>query len=184
MIVRTLGLAIAVCLILGTAQGQQQPTQAQQPAAWKEFTSKEGHFKVMMPGTPKEMKSKIPGAKGEIIDLTMDMVDAGKFVHVVAYQDNAQAAANAEQEKQALTIARNAIAARFQGKILSTKDVKLADKYDGMEVQIEVPQLNGIYRSRLYLVGKRLYHVTVIGPKELTAGKESDNYLDSFKVTN
>jgi hypothetical protein len=177
MILRTLTWAAVVCLSLQSAQGQE-------PAKWKEFTSKEGQFTIMMPGTPKETKSQIPGANKTPIDLTMVMVDAGKFVHVVAYQDNAQAAGSPEQEKQALIIARNAIAARFKGKILSTKDLKLADKYGGMEIQVEIPELHGIYRSRLYLVGKRLYHVTVIGPKELTSTKDSDNYLDSFKVMN
>jgi hypothetical protein len=37
-------------------------------------------------------------------------------------------------------------------------------------------------RCRVYLVGKRLYHVLVIGTNDYATSKEADKFLESFRL--
>jgi hypothetical protein len=159
-------LGLFACLLAATAR-------AGDPADLKEFTSKEGGFTIMMPGTPKEMK---------VSGQTMFLIDQGTKGYLVSYLDNAALGnAAADVVKKSLENGRDAAVASFKGKLLSTKEVKLGD-YPGLEFQIEAPKL-GIYRSRIYQVKDRLYQVVVMGPTDAATSKLADRFLDSFKLT-
>jgi hypothetical protein len=172
MNLRTVTVGTIVFLGLGfeQAHGQQK---------WSEFKSQSGGFKVLMPGTPKEQKVKIPGPNGTKIDQTVFMVDGGSVAHLVAFQVNT---AEADNVTKALQAVRDGVAQNFKGKVLESKDVKLAGKYPGLEFQVEVPQFKAVYRSRVYFVGKSFYQVTVLGPMDVVTSQDSDRYLDSFAL--
>ena len=170
---QVVSVGVIFCLSVGftAAAGQ---------ATWKEFQSKEGGFKILLPGTPKEQKMNIPLPNGGTIEQRQFLVDAGSVAHVMAFQDNA---AVADDPEKALGNVRDAVAKNFMAKVQSSKSVKLSDKYPGLEFLIESPQPKIAYRSRAYLVGKRLYQVSVVGPMAVVTSAESDRYFDSFALT-
>jgi hypothetical protein len=173
---RLLAIGLSLFVFLG------QPwTLAQEKGKWQEFSSKEGRFTVLMPGIPNAKKNNIPGPDDSIVQQKIFLVDNKTAAYLVAYQDNPAEIGKAEENK-ALEKMRDGVKDQFKGKLLETKDMKLADKYKGIEFQVEIAEPKGIYRSRIYLVGKRLYQVSVVGMADIATSKESDQFLDSFKL--
>jgi hypothetical protein len=175
---------LALTAILGALVHLSPPdAPGQEPAQFKEFTANDGGFTVLMPDTPKEDKTDLATADGTKVVQYQYLVDGGTKAHLVTYQDNPAAVEKADQVQKVLEGGRDNAVTNLKGKLLLSKELKLADKHSGMEFQIEVPSLKSIYRSRIYLVGKRLYQIVVLGPKEFVDSKESDSFLDSFKLT-
>ena len=77
---------------------------------------------------------------------------------------------------------RDGNAAGVGGKVLKDKEITLGmDKVPGRDIVIEKPDLH--YRARIFLAGKRLYQVIVVGSRAAVTAKDADQYLDSFKIT-
>jgi hypothetical protein len=159
-----------VLLATGVARGQEKP-----------FKSLEGGFSVQLPGEPKYKAQKLQGT-----DITQHMFliesKDGKVAHLAAYQvDGNLAGLSKEQKQVVLTRARDSARETFQGKVLADKAIELAG-HPGHEFKISVPNLKAEYRSRVYIVGDRLYQVTILGSREVVDSKEADAYLSSFKL--
>jgi hypothetical protein len=67
----------------------------------------------------------------------------------------------------------------IKGKYLSKKDLQLG-KYPGQTFDAEVA--GSIYRARIYLTGKSLVQIVVLGPKEFVDSAEVKKFLDSLKL--
>jgi hypothetical protein len=177
MIRRAVLSAVVVCLGLAGAR-------ADDAAQWKEYASDEGRFTVKMPGTPKKSKTPIDAPGGKTLDQHQFLIDKGNLAYLVAYQDDPNLKnVNEETAQKVLDAARDAVPKALDGKLLDTRKIKLDDKHLGVEFRVEVASIKGVYRSRIYVVGERIYQITVVGPKEVTSSKESDAYLDSLKLT-
>jgi hypothetical protein len=149
-------------------------------AEWKAFTSKEGKFKVLMPGTPKQEKLDAESDFGKGV-LHMNVVQLGKTMYGANYSDF-PAEIKKFPIKQILDSSRDGAVDNLKGKLAKEKDIKL-DKYPGREVQIEVGEGKQLFRARVYLVDQRLYQVVVFGTKEEATSKEAEKFLDSFMLT-
>jgi hypothetical protein len=168
-------------LLLGLTLSALLAVQEKAAPELKEFSSKEGGFTVLLPGTPQEHISKTGGAEGKEIVNHVFTVKHGSATYTVAYLiDPILAKGKPEDSKKWLESASKAAEATLKGKLLSEKPITL-ETHPGVEFQLEIPG-SGIYRSRAYIVNDRLYQVTVLGPKELAQGKEADRILDSFKL--
>jgi hypothetical protein len=155
-------------------------TSADAPREWKEFASKEGRFKVLMPGTPKKEKAETESDFGKGV-LHMNTVQAGKTMYGANYCDF-PAKIKKVSLKQILDSSRDGAVANLEGKLASEKDIKLG-KYTGREIRINVAGGKQLFRARVYLVEQRLYQVVVFGTREAATSKEADKFLDSFKLT-
>jgi hypothetical protein len=147
---------------------------------WKEFTSKEGRFKVLMPGTPKQTKADAESDFGKGV-LYMNVAEAGRTMYGANYGDY-PAKIKEIPIKQVFDSSRDGAVANLEGKLATEKDIKLG-KHPGREIQIEVAGGKQIFRARVYLVEQRLYQVVVFGTKATAASKEADKFLDSFKLS-
>ena len=68
------------------------------------------------------------------------------------------------------------------GKLHSQKGVTVGtDKLPGREVLIEMPK--HFQRVRCLIVGRRLYMVAALGPKDFVTSKDADKVFDSFEIT-
>jgi hypothetical protein len=158
------------------------PTHADDPREWKEFASKEGRFKVLMPGTPKKDKAETESDFGKGV-LHMNTAQAGKTIYGANYCDF-PAKIRKVPLKQVLDSSRDGAVANLEGKLVSEKDVRLGkQRVPGREIQIDVAGGKRLFRARVYLVEQRLYQVVVFGTKEAATSKETDKFLDSFKLT-
>lgn len=149
------------------------------PTEWKEFASKEGRFKVLMPGTPKQDKAETESDFGKSV-LHMNLARAGKAMYGANYSDFPAEIKKADL-KQLYDSSRDGAVANLEGKLASEKDIKLG-KHPGREIRIDVAKGKQLFRARVYLVGQRLYQVIVLGTPETATSKEADQFLDSFKL--
>jgi hypothetical protein len=152
---------------------------ADDQAEWKEFTSKEGHFKVVMPGTPKQQQFDTESDFGKGV-LHMNSVQAGKTIYGANYCDF-PAEIRKAPIKKVYDSSRDGAVANLEGKLVGEKEITLG-KYPGREIQIEVAGGKQLFRARVFLVEQRLFQVVVMGTKEAAISKEADKFLDSFKL--
>jgi hypothetical protein len=167
-------LLVLLVLAVGAAA-----VSADDKPAWKEFASKEGRFKVLMPGTPtqKQLDTESDFGKGV---LHMNTVQSGKTMYGANYCDF-PAKIKEVPIKQVLDSSRDGAVANLEGKLASEQDLKLGD-HPGREIRIEVAGGKQLFRARVYLVEQRLYQVVVFGTKDAATSKEADKFLDSFQL--
>jgi hypothetical protein len=151
-----------------------------EPPQPKEFVSKEGGFKVLMPGTPKTDKLDSESDFGKGV-LHMNSVQAGMAMYAANYCDFPAEIKKAAL-KQVYDSSRDGAVANMEGKLATEKDIKLGE-HSGREIQIEVAGGSRLFRARVFLVGQRLYQVVVFGTKESASSKDTDKFFDSFKLT-
>jgi hypothetical protein len=169
-------IGLGVLSALGTGDDEQT-------SSLKLFTSKEGNFSVLLPGTPKMEKVPNSDPKLGLPDQYQFNLDRGNGAYTVSYQDNPNLKnASREALEQHLTAARAGIQQGFGGKLLSERRILLDDKYPGLEFVVDIPKASGLFRSRMYLVNGRLHQVIAVGVKEFASSSEADRILDSFKL--
>lgn len=160
------------------------PLLADAPAAQlKEFSSKAGRFSVLLPGTPQQSTVPEPGGNDGAVMQYQFTVDAGNGALVVSYQDNPNLkGASDERLQEALARVQDKVRAGFGGNPVSSKPIKLAGRFPGLDYQCDIPAAGGIYRSRSYLVDTRLYQVIAVGAKEFATSPQTEQVLGSFKL--
>jgi hypothetical protein len=152
---------------------------ADDQADWKEFASKDGRFKVLMRGTPKQNNLDTESDFGKGV-LHMNVVQAGRTMYAANYCDFPAEIKKAPL-KQVYDSSRDGAVANLDGKLASEKDVKLGE-HPGREIKIDVAGGKQLFRARVYLIDQRLYQVVVFGTKDTATSKEADKFLDSFKL--
>jgi hypothetical protein len=95
---------------------------ADQPE-WKEFASKEGRFKVLMPGTPKQNSLDTESNLGKGV-LHMNAMEADKTMYGANYCDF-PAEVKKIPLKQVYDSSRDGAIANMEGKLANEKDIKL-----------------------------------------------------------
>jgi hypothetical protein len=154
---------------------------AQTDLKFETFTSKAQGFSILFPGTPKEQTSKVPSALGELtLHNFLLETHQGKAAWIVTSTDYPAGTVKADNQDAILDGVVKGAAQGVKGKLISSSKTTL-DKNPGRVMQADVPNL-GVYHSRMYLVGDRLYQIVVLGPKDLATGAEAKKYLDSFKL--
>jgi hypothetical protein len=87
-----------------------------------------------------------------------------------------------ERVPEYLNLAKDDLIRASHGQVIFDKSVALAGKYPGREFAARLGGSEpGILHARIYLVGKRLYQVMVVGTEEF-ANAEAAAFLDSFMV--
>jgi WD40 repeat protein len=177
-------VAKIIAELKGTASHVQGTAPARDTSNWHEFSSKEGGFTILLPDKPKETQQTITNAQGQRNEQRLFQVNQGTQGYLIVYRHEAALAVlNAELSKKSLETGRDALVTSLKGKLLSSKEIKLEDKFVGLEAQVELPASQGIYRSRFYLVRERVYQLGVFGPKDFVTAEQTQKFLDSFKLT-
>lgn len=160
--------------ILFSGQTIAQSVSANKPitvaqSIWKQFSSQEGGFSVLMPGKPTEVKQTVK-AKSGAIEIHMFTVerqqDAVKYVVGYAdYPDSYIQILNRNNlVEKALDNGRNTALKNARGTLLSEQKISLGSN-SGREINYNKPG-NKFVKHRIYLVNKRLYQVSVETTKE------------------
>jgi hypothetical protein len=85
--------------------------------------------------------------------------------------------------EQRLDGARDGAIGKVRGKLLKNQPIIMAGKYPGREFTASLSEpANGLVRARIWLVGKRLYQVMVIGTDTYAGSTSSTDFLDSFRL--
>jgi hypothetical protein len=146
---------------------------------FKEFSSKDGRFKILMPGTPKEQTQKAVG-----VDVKLYMVETRQGAYMASYADMPVPTNESDEQIQTrLDGARDGSVRNVNAKLLSTSNITLG-KCPGRSYDAELPGGKGVVRGNIYMSGTRLYQVMVVGTKSFVDSADSKKFLDSFAITN
>jgi hypothetical protein len=178
--------ALAAALLLA-GYPQAQPSTATQPvqarrSTWKQFSSTQGGFSVLMPGTPKQLRLSQQTQIGPI-DVYGFVVDQNQksVGYVVMYADFPVNLAQTVNPKQIFNSGRDRVLNMVQGKLVSQRDVRL-QRYPGKEFTYEAK--GSIVKHRLYLVNRRMYQLIVVMDKnqQQSLSRSTTGFFNSFKL--
>jgi len=145
---------------------------------FREYTSGDGHFRVLMPGTPRE------GTDLGIAGLMRKVeVNTRAGAYEVTWQELKNAAdATPEGLERRLDGVRNGAVRNIRGTLIDEKKITLG-RHPGREIVVDLPEQKGRLRDRLCIAGGRLYQVMVVGREGWVGSPDADRFLDSFRLT-
>ena len=177
------------------AQKGPAPAKSDNASGWKEFSSAEGQFTVLLPGTPKADIATVGTPVGPLKSRFF-VLETGTFLYYVSYVDLPEGPQTSEENKAALDKSRDRALAKHV--LISEKDITL-DGIVGRELLVE-RDTGLILKGRFFYARQRLYHVILTAPPNVVFrdGKPSPNakdrtdlfektsakFFDSFKLTN
>ena len=145
-------------------------------SGWVKFTSDEGHFSVMMPETPTDKAETVDSAHGPytthlfIVRDTTSVYLIGWVDYDPSFNFNRQAELEANRDNFVKGI---------QGTLISTHTIRF-DGYQTLEFAAETT--DRVFKSRVYMVGRRPYQIVVGYPKGEEMPGEVSKFLNSFRV--
>jgi hypothetical protein len=173
---KSLVLGLTLALFLG------QNVRADDTPSWERFTSREGGFSVLLPGTPMQRTKSLKTPFGTV-NMTMVLAmdpDAGSCYGVV-YADFPADLVRPGNTDDILDAVGMGMVQGAKGKLRDTKEIKFG-AHPGRELEMELPGGTGIGRARVYLVKGRLYQVLTLLPGDAAQSPEAGRFLDSFKL--
>ncbi|MBI4292950.1 MAG: hypothetical protein HY661_15875 [Betaproteobacteria bacterium] len=160
-------LALAVALLAGCYPSLD----------WREVTSKEGRFSVLLPGRPAQESRTLSAIPGSPL-MHLWSAKAADMVFGVGYVDLQV------RDAQTLAALRDALARNIQGKIVSERAVG-ASGIAGTEFVAEgsIGEAPAVLRARLLVSGDRVYQIAAVGSARAVAAEELATFFDSFSVS-
>jgi len=143
---------------------------------WKEFRSSEGAFSILLPGTPTEQIS-----TAGPIDFHFFVLEQKDITYMVGYSDYPDTLVQERTPDVMLDGTRDGAVANVQGELLSELIISL-NEYPGRELKIESHGGKVTTKTRIFMVGHRLYQVMVATRKEKAFSENVKRFLDSFKL--
>jgi hypothetical protein len=151
----------------------------QQPA-WKEFSSSEGAFSILMPGTPTEQIRTVKKLSGPV-NVHMFLVEEGDVAYAVAYSDHPDTFVQERTPDLILDDVRDGAVANAHGKLVRESIVAL-NGHQGRELDIESAGGKVTIKNRIFLVGRRIYQVMAVTPRENTSPQDVNKFFESFAL--
>jgi hypothetical protein len=148
------------------------------------YVSKEGRFRIRLPGKPKVADQKVNTSSGPLVIHMARYDTPGGTSYGVSYFDLAPEAlaggpdAVLERSVRGMTSVKG-------WKLISKKAIKLGE-HPGREVIGEANPPGapepGYGHTRAFLVENRLYQMTVLGAKSKVVPADVEKFLDSFEL--
>ncbi|HEU5459588.1 MAG TPA: hypothetical protein VFU83_03805 [Pyrinomonadaceae bacterium] len=144
---------------------------------WTKFTSDEGRFSVVMPGTPEDKVETKPSDHGPYTT-HLFILRNQEHVFLIGYVDyDPSFNFNLQAE---LEMNRDNFIKGLGVTLLTTRSLKI-DGYSVIEFTAEGPQK--IFTSRVYMVGRRPYQIVIGSPKGVDDSVNINRFFNSFKVS-
>lgn len=144
--------------------------------SWQEYTSKEGGFAVLVPGSPTPGKTNDEKMGVELKEIVAKPSKSGP-TYTVQYADLREKPIN---DYLYLSWMKHKLLNEMKaGKLSEEQEIKLGS-HTGRQVTLDLPDDQRLVR-RMYLADQRIYLVTAQYPR--TTGTEVEKFFDSFKIT-
>jgi hypothetical protein len=142
------------------------------------FTSPEGRFSVLMPGTPTDKTETVDSEPEPYTTHMFISRDDPQRVYLVGWVDyhpsfNFNRLAELEAN-------RDNFVKGVSAKLLSSHRLNI-DGYQALEFTAENAEM--IFKSRVYIVGRRPYQIVIGSPKGIDDSAAVDQFFKSFKVS-
>ena len=162
---------------------QAKPTLLIAQSIWKVFSSQEGGFRVLMPGTPSQKLGTTKTKIGNFPTNTFSVIRENEAGYVVGYVDFPKnISLNSQNRNQYLTAIATGFAEGAGGRLVTQRNIRLSN-LPGKEIRLQFEQ-GVIGRGRMVLDNKRLYVALAITDKESSLTKSIQGFLDSFQLVN
>jgi hypothetical protein len=149
---------------------------------WKQFSSAEGRFSVLLPGRPIEQRQKYNSSAGEI-KTTLFLRDAPRHVsYLVSFIDYPPGLLQPSAAAKLLDYTRDNTLTNTKGKLVSETMITLDGTLDGRQLVIEVPTQQTRWNYRIYALQSRVYQLVVARPAQAPSEEEDQKFLNSFKL--
>ena len=173
-----LGMAIlGAAIVLGSPAVELSRAVAQESESlWKRFTSQQGRFSIVMPGTPIERKE---GG----LSLFELIRDEESVRYSVGFLDLPAAPGNDKKLQNEVYSGVENGAAKDKGELLSFRTIQL-NGFPGREMNFKLPD-DLVAKWRVYIVNKRAYFVNVTTTTQNQAeglATSIDVFLSSFRL--
>lgn len=184
-------LLIALCFNFSLgAQKQRRRTQrkpTRPPAArptptpvvndgWLPFSSVPGRFTVLLPGTPTNKTETVDSEPGPYTSHLYRLLDQER-VYLIAWVDyDPQFKFHGQSELEAN---RDWFVKDMKATLVDTRSLRV-DDYPALEFRADTAEKT--YYSRVYIVGRRPYQITIGYPKGEDDPVTVDRFFNSFKV--
>jgi hypothetical protein len=154
----------------------------QRSAPWQKFNSPEGKFSVLMPSRPKLQVNDVEGAAGKSTHYNYTSVkNIGLFA--VMYFDHPVELKDAAQRESRLDVIRDGVVASLGGEMISEKKIKLYGN-PGREFSVRKTEQGSedVYQWRIFLVGKRVYQLSVATERKDSGSPDVTKFFTSFDL--
>jgi len=145
--------------------------------AWTKFTSEEGRFSVMMPGVPEDKVQTTPASPGPYTTHLFTLRQGANVYLIgwVDYDPSFDFDLYAELEMN-----RDNFVKGIEATLLHSRNLNI-DGFTALEFTAEGKQR--IFRSRVYMVGRRPYQIVIGSPKGVDDSVNVNRFFNSFKVS-
>ena len=164
-------LIIAATLTIVAQEHSRQPTDT-----WVKFNSELGRFTVMLPRNPSE-KTDTVRSSGVPYTTHLFSVRSMKTVFLVGWVDYDPGFKFGAQSE--LNANRDNFVREIKATLLSSNNTRI-DGYQSLEFTAETADT--IYRSRVYIVGRRPYQLIAGTVKGTDDSASVTRFFDSFKI--
>ena len=148
-------------------------------AGWVRFTSELGRFSVLMPEIPQGKTETTPSEHGPYTTHLFVVRDKVKDnVYLIGWVDY-DPSFNFNRQSE-LEMNRDNFVKGVNARLVETRSTKI-DGYQAIEFTAE--NANRIFRSRVYMVGRRPYQLVIGSPKGVDDSQNIDRFFSSFKVS-
>ena len=145
----------------------------------KEFVSAEGKFKVRVRGTLKDQSQIAAGTNLKLFGL-----EERAGAYMVGYADLPIPDGESDaQTRTRLDNSQDGMVRAMKATLSGSSAATLDGKHPGRDVRADVPDGQRVVHARVYLVGRRLYQIMVVGAKSWVDSAEATQFLDSLTLT-
>ena len=149
------------------------------PLVWSEFRSEEGRFSVLLPEKPTSQASTLEMSQGRF-EQHVFIASHLPLICTITYADFPKQSLVANDVDGLFDGVRDEVIKGVGGKFASENKL-LLDGYAGREIKVHM--FRGELRLRLYLVGDRLYILSLFNVEKAFASDEEPNkFFASFKL--
>jgi hypothetical protein len=145
-------------------------------AGWVKFTSDAGHFSVLMPVAPEETSETTPSEHGPYTTHLFIAKDP-QNVYLIGWVDY-DPSFNFNRQSE-LDANRDNFVKGVKATLTATRSL-MVDGYQAIEFSAETD--SRVFRSRVYMVGRRPYQIVVGVPKDSEDVASVNRFFNSFKV--
>lgn len=145
-------------------------------AGWTKFISDEGRFSVFMPGTPEHKVETTPSEHGPYTT-NLVILRQPRNVFLIGWVDY-DPSFNFNRQTE-LEMNRDNFVKGVNARLVETRATRI-DGYQALEFTAE--NANRIFKSRVYMVGRRPYQLVIGSPKGIDDSVNINRFFNSFKV--
>ena len=152
------------------------PVAVTEASGWVQFASDSGRFSVLMPEAPTDKAETTQSEHGPYTTHLFIVRDATNVYLIgwVDYDPNFNFNRQSEMEAN-----RDNFVKGISAKLVSSRALKL-DGFPVLEFSAETA--DRIFKSRVYMVGRRPYQIVIGSPKDLDESVSLNRFFNSFKV--